>query len=194
MLSEGNWWYAESKDTFDSLAATYPNADKDSRHFAVMPYPKATEEKVGEKQTVMNMGYSLAFLKKGISPEKQELLKLFYKWCHTDRALQAYTMASDHMRDFEYEMTEEQLASMNMWSRTSYEYIKNADIVYAYSRARIYASYPSDFYVEDMFRTKVAGETHLYPSSAMKDYGVNATDYFFGMKNYYSQSFWSRYL
>ena len=194
ILGEGAWWYAESKDTFATLSATYQNADRKSRKFRVMPLPKATEDQVGKKKTIVSSSDSVAFIKKNIAPEKLELAKLFFKWCHTDRALQAYSMACNNLKDFDYEFTTEQYNSLPMWTQSSYDYKRNADIVYAVSTNNIYKSHPADFYIEDMWWSKVGNDTYRYPSQTMKDYGVNAKDYFLGMGNYYNSSFWSRYL
>lgn len=194
MLGEGCWWYAESKSVFDSLASTYPGADRTSRRFRVMPLPKATEEKVGEKSTTICALENVAFIKKNIAPAKKELAELFFKWCHTDRALRAFTVASGTVKDFKYSFGEEEFKALPLWVQSAFEYIQNSEIAYAAAENPVYLSYPADFYPEDLWRAKVGGDTHLQPSQAMKDYGVRAIDYFKGIKNYYNSSYWSKYL
>lgn len=194
ILGEGAWWYAESKDTFATLSATYQNADRNSRRFSVMPLPKATEAQVGQKSTIVSSSDSVAFIKKNLKPEKVALAKLFFKWCHTDRALQAYTLSCNNIKDFDYDFTDEQYASLPLWTQSSYIYKSKSDIVYAVSTNEIYKAHPADFYIEDMWWTKIDSDTYRYPSQAIKDYGIKAKDYFLGMKNYYTSSFWSRYL
>lgn len=194
MLAESSWWYPETKDTFTSLSSTYPNADAYSRNIAVMPLPKATEDKVGEKPTIAVSGDGgLCFIKNNISEGKKELAKLFLKWCHTDRALSEYAVKAHTIRDFSFTMTDESYTQLAPWTRSLYEYLKVADIMYCYSRHDVYVGNPASFYKEDMFWTKVNGESYRYPSEAIKDFGLSAKDYFLGMKNYYNSEFWNRF-
>ncbi len=99
MLVEGLYWVNEAKPSFDKMS-TYQGASLQERNLKVMPLPKATKEKVGEKTTIVDSLNQLAFISAYVSEEKKELAKTFLQYCTTQKSLEEFLMQTGLTRNF----------------------------------------------------------------------------------------------
>lgn len=188
MHLDGCWWENEATPVFDEMASI-PNSGKMDRKFAFMPLPKATEDKVGQKTTLIDTHMSATFINANIKPEKIELAKLFVKFCHTNESLAEFTTTTGVTRGFNYDITEEQYNSLSYYSQSLYDLRSRSDIGRPFSNNELYKNNQGAFFHTDGFYSKV-DIMYNVPSLAFKDKGLTAEQYFAGMKDYYTKSYW----
>lgn len=178
MFIDGTWWYNEASSIFADMSDTYPDSGAKDRRIGIMPVPKPTADCVG-KNTLLILNDTLVFVNKAIDESKIELAKDFIRFATTDVSLREFTMATNLMRTYKYELTEEELASMPYFGQSYYEYLQNSELVYPRANNEYYFTNV----VENLkFNTTVNGKTYSMPSQTFKDYAdLTAEDYFFGL-------------
>ena len=129
LIVEGSWWENE--------ASTYLKADeakgggKLNRRFGVLPIPKQSEEKLGEKQTVISLNSSFCFVAKNTT--YPELSKKVLKFFHTNKSLSSFTTSTSTTRAFSYTIEDSDAPNCSYFAHQLIEMKKTCDIVYPYS-------------------------------------------------------------
>lgn len=186
-LLEGNWWENEADDatTFSTMAKRYGDKwARENRRFGMMPLPKATADKIGEKATLVDNNLSYAFIRKNISPNNVELAKLFLKYCYTDAELQSFTEVVGAPKALTYEMPED-TAWKSAYSKNVWDLYANADKVYPISNSTLYLRHQSDFVYFETFVT--SDEKHAVQSL---NRGYTSEDYFKGISGFKNATWW----
>lgn len=130
MLVEGTWWPHEASATFQQLESRYPNASLADRRFAIMPYPKATADQVGEQNTIVtSTAETLACINGKIDKEKIELATTFLQFCHTDESLKEFLQTTNISRAYDFELSEEEYNSLNTFSKSYYDIVNSSRLV-----------------------------------------------------------------
>ena len=132
-LIEGTWWENEASDTFEAMAQF--SLGKYDRRFGMLPFPKATSDKIGEKFTVYDGKTAFGFIAKNTPKEKHELAKEFLQFCYTDDKLADFSVKTNSFRDLDYTLTGEQQAQLSGFGKYLYD-VKasgNLDIVYPFT-------------------------------------------------------------
>jgi ABC-type glycerol-3-phosphate transport system substrate-binding protein len=161
-LFEGVWWENEADESghFDSLKV-YGGETRKTRKFGLMPYPKATAAKVGEKRTIVDTtNNSASFIRKNIEDEKiMQVAKLFLQFVHTDNEMQEFTVNTSTMKPLKYSVPEAKMNRMSHFGKdiASLRSNENVDIVYAYSDHEIFVNHNDKFYLN-----KFAWENSAY--------------------------------
>lgn len=148
MLVDGNWWEreAESIGSFTSLANRGYN--KSDLRFGFMPFPKADDSKLGDKRTLVSVNDSLCFVSGKSTGARLKLAKLFLQYCHTDEMLQNFSVYTNIMKPYNYEISKENQAKLTYFGREMYD-IKNndnVDVVYPYSNNEVFLNNFAEFH------------------------------------------------
>lgn len=163
ILLDGNWWENEATEngSFTRSEELYgEKAKKENRNFAWMPLPRATELDVGKETTMLDKNYTLAFINANVAEWKIPLLKRFLQYCYTDVSLQEFTETTGIARGLQYEMSDEAVEKMTSFSRSVWKKREQSEIVYPYSKNKIFMYNQSDFNLE---------EGELWPDNITED-------------------------
>lgn len=188
ILMEGVWWEEESKPIFQQLGKT-----KYDYKLAVLPFPKATEDRVGEKTTLYDHLFSTCFMKKGLSEEKKEKIYDFIKFLYSDEQLVEFTATTGTLKAVDYEVPTSAIANLTHYERTLFDYYSKADIVYPYSNNQLFYNNSTIFRSYYYLSANVGGKKYENPVTYFVDRRIDKTitdqsavTYFNGMYDYYT--------
>ena len=106
MFIDGSYWWYEShqaRDGVDGITNRYKVNEEDYQ-YALLPMPKATSEKIGERMTVVN-GNTVLCTSRYIAPEKIDLAKAFMQFVTQEKSLieffDRYTMLMPYKLDWD---------------------------------------------------------------------------------------------
>lgn len=191
MILEGIWWENEAEGTFETMANRYGEKwAMKNRNFGIMPFPKATADKIGEKPTLIDNNYSYAFIRKDISTEKVDLAKLFLKYCYTDESLAEFTTIVGLPKALNYEM-DENTQWKSTYSQKVWNLYDSADKVYPFSQNPLYLGAQSAFVYYSTFRTSLETSAIDYLLRD-KDSHTNAKDFFKGIIDTNTKAKWEQ--
>ena len=112
ILIDGSWWENEASASFQEtfgMGATKYDADME---YKAMPFPKPTEEMVGQESLVVgNLNDSYCLIKSNIAENKKEAAVKFMQFCHTDAQLNEFTSITSLIKPFNYDTTSEKTTS-----------------------------------------------------------------------------------
>ena len=194
IIIEGCFWENEADPTFRSMEnSNGPNAGRYARRFAIMPYPKSTEDKIGEPLTLVDSLMSAGFIKAGLSEEKTELAKLFLQFLNTDESLREFNVLTGAPKSLEYELEDSDKEQISYFGNSILEMrnAENVDIVYPASSNAIYRSNPANFFSATEWNSVVNGVSYSDPQKIMNDQGRTALEMFLGISNRVTQSAWN---
>lgn len=188
-LIEGNWWENEATSTFNAMAKDDDSYSKMNRRFGFLPLPKATNEQIGQGQTLVDNLYGFAFISKNIDAAKIELAKTFLKFCYSDYSLVKYTETTGTLKALNYEMDAASQAKLSeygrqLWSLYTAETTK---VVYQFSQNRLYLANQSNLELKSLFQTNLG--TGAF-TSIVKN-GVKAKAYFEATVSFNSKTNWA---
>lgn len=192
VLFEGVWWEEESKTIFTNLGK-----DKYDYKFSVMPFPKATADKVGEKVTIFDHLGSTCFVKKGISEEKKAMVYDFIQFLYSDARLIDFTATTGTLKAVNYEVPESALSGLTHYEKSLFNYYKDADVVYPYSTNPMFYNNSTAFRSIEYLASTIGDKKYRYPVAYFVNDRISGTvknptaeTYFNGMYDYYS-GMWS---
>lgn len=172
MLLEGIWWENEATPTFTEMAERYTEDwSMANRRFGIMPLPKVSADKIGEKPTLLDNNDSYAFIRKNIDSSKVELAKLFLKYCNTDASLQEFTTIVGLPKALNYDMGSN-VKWKSAYSENVWDLYKSADKVYPISQNPLYLSSQSAFIYYTTFNTdkKTSAIDALYDGDSAEEH------------------------
>lgn len=192
MLIEGNWWNSEAAGTFLSMSAEYGQSDSQAvRRFGMLPLPKATSDKVGEKFTVLERATGDGFINKNIPEYKKDLALSFVQHMFKNESCVTCLSIDCQTRAVDFTLTEAEYNSLNSWAKTMYDLKENAVTATMYSNSEIMKLYSSKlWYSPNLWNSNVGGTTYTYPTLAMINNQVTAKSYFEGLAIYMSKGVW----
>ena len=166
-----------------------------ARRFGLMPFPKATPDKVGEGYSPMEVNSSICFVNGNLDTKKDKLVKEFIQFCHTNESLAEFTTETYTTKPFSYTMTDEELKNIPYWGQQLYGLHNAANYIPSYSKSELYVKYASDFteiYRGKMFQGKSGGTYFESAYIAMIENGITATQYFNGLSEVLNSDEWAR--
>ena len=193
MLIEGSWWNKEAAGVFSAMAAEYGEQDgQSSRNIGLLPLPKATADKVGEKFTVLERAVGDGFIKSSIPSFKINLAKSFLQYLYQDSSSKTCLELDSQTRPVEFALSDAEYDALVPWSKTMYDLKKNAIVATCFSDSKMMRTYSSDlWYAPNLWNSTVSGATYTYPTYAMINNGVKALPYFEGLSTYMNKVVWS---
>ncbi len=200
MLVDGSWWHNEAKDTFKAAAKKFGEkvASANARRFGFMALPKATEDKVGEDYTIMEVNRSICFVNGNLNPKKDALVKEFLQFCHTNKSLAEFTTSTLTCKPYTYTMTDEELTAMPYWGRELYKMHNEAHFMSTYSKSELYklneGAY-TEYWNAKMFKTQIKESAYIFNeynvvTNAIILNDVSAKAYFEGLSAYLTKERW----
>ena len=189
MLVDGSWWLNEAKSSFAAAEQRFgAEAGLADRKFGLMPLPKATEDKVGDPYSVMEVNSSVCFVRGNVDKKKDALIKEFIQFCHTEESLREFTSITYTTKPFTYEMTQEEIDAMPYWGQEMYKIHNENSYVSSYSTSPIYKKNASKFtqiWQGTMFECTIGDKSYTNITNAMIPLGnnvpVSAEEYFKGL-------------
>ena len=197
MLVDGSWWHVEAADTFKAAGKKFGQsvAGADARRFAFMPLPKATEDKVGEDYTILEVNRSICFVNGNLEKKKEGIVKAFLQFCHTNTSLAEFTTSTYTCKPYEYTMSDEQLNGMPYWGRELYKMHNEAHFMSTYSKSPLYSMNENnytEYWTGKMYTAQIGyTENNIVPNAMILD-GVTAKDYFEGLSKYLTKERWEQ--
>ena len=190
MFIDGTWWYNEAYAQFDYMAST-PGYGHYERQIGMMPIPKATKDKVGEDATWMSIYITTVVVNsnvKNYSAERLELIKTFFRFIHTDKALSTYVRDSHTVRPFSFELTGVTEDELSPYALQQFNILKKSQVVKPYASHWASKNYLNDFH--NVFQT-----TYGYDlvTEAFND-GITAEEFFIGWNEAFGQSKWDTFI
>ncbi len=199
MLIDGSWWLNESKSSFAAAEQRFgAEAGLQGRKFGLMPLPKATEDKVGEGYSVMEVNSSICFVRGNVDKKKDALIKEFIQFCHTEESLREFTSITYTTKPFEYEMTDAEIEAMPYWGQEMYKLHEEKAYISSYSTSAIYKRNAAKFtqiWQGKMFETLQGDKSYSIVPTAMipleNNVTVSAKAYFNGLSDALTAADWA---
>lgn len=193
MLIEGNYWVNESDTTFEKLESRYGSSRSlQERRLALMPYPKATEDQLGDPLTLLDHAYSLACINAKIDAKKVELATTFLRYLHTDESLAEYIKVSHTTKPFDFEdsdILDDLYNSLDPYTKSELTLIQNGTTVLPQDSSEFfYKNY-------NAFKFDMAFQTNQYTSPVtIARAGMSAREAFSQIRTRYDQAKWNALL
>ncbi len=127
MIIEGSWWENEAKQALQELE----DGGYERHNYAVMPFPHATADQIGQTPTWLAMSNSYGFIAN--NSDNLDLAKEFMKFLHTDENLVAFTKEVNMTRALNYEIPESEIAGLSTYCQSILELKKTGDVIYPVS-------------------------------------------------------------
>ena len=202
MLIESNYWENEADDMgyFKTMEKDYgAQAGRYTRRFGFMPFPKATEEQIGENVTLVDYLLSYAFIRGNIGQEtgkeyEKALALDFLQFLYSDQSLVEFTKYTGCPKSLNYSI-DSILDQVSYYTKNIFEMRARADIVYPFSKEPIYLDNASVFNFGNFYKTEVnkgqGNHEYQYPSETIYKDGVTGLEYFNGLSVYNNQADWT---
>lgn len=179
MLVEGNWWMEEATKVFNDMS-DIPGTSKTERNLKFMPYPKATQAQVGEKQTLLSANNTLAGINANIAgdADKVRLAKMFLQYCETDESLIEFVETTNLFRGYQFDIPAARYDALTPYAKSNVDMMRTSDIVYPYSATDAFYTHAATLAPISLFNVETG---YQIPIVSFKD-GVSALDYFDKLK------------
>lgn len=191
MLVDGDWWQQEADDSFSSISEDYgKDKSKFNRHFAWMPLPKATQEKVGSNSTDYDTRLAFGFICKKTSAKKMPLALDFLQYVNSDDMLADFTKTTNTLKALNYSVSNEILNEMTPYGRSLYQAKKSGTTDYTtfMSDSAVFINNQTSFDPQKVFKGYNGTEGNAYlPAEAFHDQGMSAETYFNGLYAYWKK-------
>lgn len=147
-LIDGSYWQREANAIFTEMGAVDESYSRASRKFGMLPFPKATAKKVGEKQTIAGGAGSYMVVNGSSSAgvtKQMEMAKLFIQYIHTDEILKVFTENTGSTRPLDYDFTEAEMAAQPYYTQTIWNLHKNNKIICPWANTSLIISNHDEF-------------------------------------------------
>lgn len=186
MLVDGCWWESDSTSFLEEAAAE--NGDgfaKTERRFGWMPLPKASVDKVGKQQTIVDCLGSMAFIKANVAEWKKPLAEDFLRFIYSDAELRAYTRTTGLVKPLNYALKDEDKNGLSEFSKSVLAAQSASKILYPYSTSELFLKNERFFSISEKWCASfVLAAEEQYPVEAFKNSNMTVIDYFNGLIKY----------
>ncbi|MBQ8294859.1 MAG: hypothetical protein IJX87_00335 [Clostridia bacterium] len=198
MLIEGTWWENEADAVFKTLEGTEgAKASRKNRRLGFMPFPKATEEKIGEPLTTMNINQTAIFVKSSISDERYQLAKEWIKFVLSDAGLNTFTKYTNTSMLYNYQIEDEIFNELSPYGKSVYEIKQNSIEVYPASKNELFLSNSgffsmhTDAYWNSSYLVNGTMKMRNSPITPFREKEATPIEYFEGVRKY-AEDNWER--
>jgi hypothetical protein len=150
----------------------------------MMSFPKATEDKVGEKNTLVEGLYCMSYIRGNLSGFKLDLAKKFLKFAYTNASLVDFATITSTPRGVKTTYTETDLSKMTYFGRSVINLANRSDVVFPVSTKPIYLANQSTFNNKYTFVASIKGTTYNDPTAILRPSDINhksAKEFFLGI-------------
>ena len=196
IMLDGSWWENEASAAFQK---TYQGDKYDSEmEYKWMAFPKATEDKVGEKSTLVpSVLDSYSFIKSNIAENKKALALKFLQFVHTDAQMAQFTELTGQQKPFAYTVDNSKLTP---FTKSMIECFDAANTVTPMDDNDLYRAFCQNFRLAFWLRTKydaAKGETDniasVLAAKSGGSYTFNAKTCYDGILTYRRDTQWPTY-
>lgn len=184
MLIDGNYWIGEATDSGAADRVMLDNGTDKLREYGFMRLPNRINDEDSNQvaPALLDMSRSFGFIHKNIDDSKLSLAKDFMRFAFSEESLQESTLLMKATRALQYDMTTEQLASMETYLRTLWDIKKEIGFVNSISSNPIYNNNTASLIYDEMYYAElgVGPESFRYPQIAIRK-GYTVEEYFNGM-------------
>lgn len=152
MLVEGTWWVNEAEPTFRAMSA-YKGSSLKERRLAVMPFPKATEDQIGEQQSLLELTRTLCCISSNIAQEKIPLAKKFLQYCMTNKSLVESFKITNVRRSYKMDIGDE-YDNLSPFAKSVVDILNNSRVIIPTSSSEFYYKNYSAFIPDEIVATK----------------------------------------
>ena len=188
MIMESSWWENEARSAIDSYEKKY----KKRTNYAIMPIPFENAEKAaacGYKHTYLSLSQSFGVVSK--SSQNKELAFEFMKFLHSDKMLSKFTRDTSITRPLNYEVSEEDQASLTTYAKSLIDLKKTANVVYPYSNNQLIIDNNDRFNAFNWtWNSRIDGVLYRHPWMYFVTSNPSVKAYFDGQFTYFRDS-WS---
>ena len=186
MFVDGCYWEAEASADFEDMASKFQDQIylKKNRKFGFMPFPKATEEQIGENNVLIEGLYTLAYIRGNLTGFKLDLAKKFLKFAHTNTSLSEYSAITSTPKGLKYSVTAEDQAKMSNYGKSVIALTERSDVVFPVSTNPMYLANQKAFNNKYNFIASIGGAEYNDPIDVFRPAQVNhktAKDFFLGI-------------
>lgn len=192
MMIEGNYWVNEAKDAIALSEKENSYSFKNDSNFAWMPLPGTVSGDNGNAELVLKDSLNAYCLINGNLAGNDNMIKLakmFVKFCYTDAQLKDFTLTTGVTRNVDYDLSDTELAQLNSYARSMWNYRQTAKIVNTRSTNAVHMNSEDDL-LYTFWKSQCAGVTHERVYVAFYNGGVSAKDYFMGLREYRTPNMW----
>ncbi len=189
-LIEGSYWQREANAIFTEMGAVDESYSRANRKFGILPFPKATEDKVGEIQTIAGGAGSYLIVngsETAAVTKQMEMAKLFVQFIHTDEILKIFTESTGATRPLDYEFTEEEMSAQPYYTQTIWNLHENNKIICPWANNSIVITNHDEF--NDQNNGFKYSSVQTTPFDYLKE--ISATDAFYKLYEY-KEAKWSQ--
>ena len=194
MIVEGVWWENEARNMFNTLERQGETSQKyGTRDFRFMPLPDMDDGK-NEKSVFYISENATIFIKKQSDAVKLDAAKRFIAYTCTDKVLKRFTIATNGMRAYKYDLSPEELAQLTNLGRNAYAIYHDTEHVQLirptierFKSQLNYAITPS----AQRWVAKIGNTTPSEAFDALQT--VNANTYWTAMLEYNNAERWAGY-
>ena len=199
ILVDGSWWENEASASFQEtfgMGATKYDADMD---YKAMPFPKPTEEMVGNESVMVgNLHDSYCLIKSNIAENKKEAAVKFMQFCHTDAQLNEFTAMTSLLKPYNYDTTSDKTTS---FGQSIADMQANSKVALPMSDGELFRYASNDFWIVHWMRCKydpnksagVSLVAILNMKGANGELLYDAESYWKGIKEYRENERWVQY-
>lgn len=168
MLVDGPWWECEATSTFTSLGKEDPSLSKKNRRFGWMPFPSATQDKVGQPRTLADHLQSFAFAKANLSDAKAKATKDLLKFAYSDDELVHFTQDTGVKRNLSYEIPSSAYNEMSYYEKSLAQYMDSCQMVFSSADTNYYQTNSSVLTSAPQYYTCTVDGKSQTPAAAFK--------------------------
>ena len=182
ILIEGSWWNNEATATFNMMASENGEEwSRQNRRIGVLPPFRSDRTK--SETTLVALNDSYCCLNGNLTGDKKTIAEQFFRYLHTDKALETYTSVVGMTRAFDYEIDEAVYEAMPYYAKSMYDLKKNSKVIYPESKvAKIYNNENFFDFNSFGFSMEWNGVTYTNPFVVFnKEKDVTAEKYFNGI-------------
>jgi hypothetical protein len=190
MYIHGGGFIMGDKKCRVSISEYYADKGADSRRFAVLPFPKADASKVG-RQTHYDSNQSAIFINSKIDAGKIDVAKEIVQYIFSNDMLSKYTASSSVLLPYDYEVSDEDYATMSNFGKSVYDMRDTTDYVYGPNQSSALLKNPT------LTKSPAFWKTTGYDNPISAFYNnkdMTAKDYFEDITEYYNAIRWSEYI
>ena len=146
-----------------------------------MPYPKATEEQIGDPLILVDKNYSYGLINANISESKVTAAKTFLQYCYTDESMQEFTKETGLAKGLDYTLDEDTLSDMTYYQQQLWQFRSTATVLTPCANSDIFKNNMSTLRYQISWEATVGNTPYNIPVNAMRNDGITALQYFEGM-------------
>lgn len=188
MYIDGSYWYNEAKGAIESIMEDPAYAEiQKNRRISIMPLPKATADKVGEKHTLYDVACNACFIWSGIADFKKDIAKEFMQYLFSNDRLANYTKITLSTVPYKYTISDELLAELPYYGQALYKFHQESANFFPMKRNNIMIATPGLADTSCFFQTM----SENAPTNDFKN-GVSAEEFFGWISDFYTDDVWKK--